>query len=97
MASVPNFYEVDAVVVDVAEPTAIRRRADTELTMQVLTGAAWHRRTPDLATTACGMPFHSSFTPVRRESHVGPLCGECFTAFERAHSELLEKISREDT
>lgn len=63
------------------EPTVGRVRTE-ELTMQVLAFGCWHRRTPDLLTTACGVPFHSQFSPLRREELTEPLCRECFTTFE---------------
>lgn len=56
--------------------------ADEELTMQVYVIGVWHRRTPDLRTTACGIPFHSQFATTRREALANDLCDTCFTRFE---------------
>lgn len=95
-------YEPDTVVVDVERPTTRTkptspRAHPEELTMQVLADGAWHRRTPDLKTTACGMPLHSQFSPVRREELRHPLsraCG-CFTSFELARADQLEAADRD--
>jgi DNA-binding IclR family transcriptional regulator len=88
---------IDTLVVDDPDERTTRRRSQTELTMQVLSHGAWHRRTPDLATTACGHPFNAQFSPVRRESHIGPLCSVCFTPYELAQSERLAKSDKEGT
>jgi hypothetical protein len=91
-------YELETVVVDVPEERPSRPRTVTgELTVQILTGGCWHRRTPDLRTTACGQTFHAQFTPTRLESHVGPLCTECFTAYEQDQSARIFKAEREWT
>lgn len=50
--------------------------------MQINVLGRWHRRTPDLATTACGVPYHSQFAAARREELCHPLCRECFTQHE---------------
>lgn len=63
-------------------PIRPRTATDGALTMQVYKGAHWHRRMPDLATTACGVPIHSQFDPVRREEICLPLCTECFSKYE---------------
>lgn len=60
-----------------------------ELTMQVLVLGQWHRRTPDLAETACGVPVRLVETPPRREVLTyqgGDLCETCFTPHERARA-----------
>ncbi len=88
-------YDPDVVVVDVVGPRP--RTITSELTMQILTMGAWHRRTPDLAFTSCGLAYHAQFAPVRRESHAGPLCTICFTDFEIACSADLEKTDKEGT
>ena len=78
-------YEPDTVVEEQEAPVIpIRSRTSTDgaLTMQVYKGTHWHRRMPDLATTACGIPIHSQFDPVRREEICVPLCSLCFTQFE---------------
>ncbi len=65
---------------------AIPRASTEELTMQVLHDGAWHRRTPDLSSTACGDPLHSQYSPLRRETldgaSDGALCDRCHTEFE---------------
>lgn len=43
---------------------------------------------PDLATTACGIPIHSQYDPVRREEVTLPLCADCFTRFELERAAL---------
>lgn len=97
-------YEPDVSVVDV-EPTKpapkpVRRRrvvTDEELDMQVLANGQWHRRTPDLAHTACGERFQAQFAPIRRNDLAGPLCAVCFTAFERQVAELRAEDDRRGT
>jgi len=81
-------YESDTLVVDVDERPARPRARTEELTMQVHHEGDWHRRTPDLATTACGLPVHSQFAPVRREELRHPLCRTCFTPFELAKADV---------
>src|SRR5689334_20815628 len=83
-------------VIDVVEkplpPIARPRVATADLTMQVFHKGAYHRRTPDLATTACGQRLHSEYSPVRREVLLHPLsrdCG-CFTPFELAKADEAE-------
>lgn len=78
-------YEPDTIVEEQESSVVpIRSRTNTggELTMQVYKDSSWHRRMPDLATTACGIPIHSQFDPVRREEICLPLCSECFSKFE---------------
>ena len=84
-------YDTETFVIDDPdlEPPAVGRVATAELTMQVLILGRYHRRTPDLSHTACGIPFHSEFTPPRREQYGGTLCPECFTTFELALSEVI--------
>jgi hypothetical protein len=92
-------YEPDVVVEDEPVPL-VRSRTVTDgaLTMQVMINGDWHRRTPDLATTACGAPIVSQFSPLRRESLTEPLCEVCFTDFERdkaaKHTEREQKGTR---
>lgn len=74
-------YEADTVIVDV-DDIAVPRVRTEDLVAQILVMGRWHRRTPDLKTTACGVPFHSQFAPTRREELCNPLCGSCFTAHE---------------
>lgn len=50
--------------------------------MQVLIDGEYHRRTPDLAHTACGRDIPTQFAPLRREALEGQLCDICFTSFE---------------
>ena len=83
--SVAYSYEPDTTVVDVDALSIARPRTVTDgaLTMQVLLDGEYHRRTPDLGSTACERPIHSQFTPLRREELTGPLCETCFTPYER--------------
>lgn len=79
---------------------ALPRAPTAELTMQVHHNGAWHRRTPDLARTACGDRLHTAFTPVRHETltAVGDLCETCFTPFElgeHAEAEAWRKHQEE--
>ncbi len=60
-----------------------------ERSVQILLLGLWHRRTPDLAHTACGVPFHAEFTPIRRETLYGNLCGVCFTDYERGRAKTI--------
>lgn len=92
-------HAIDTIVVEDPDastpaPPAIGRVATAELTMQVQVLGAWHRRTPDLRETACGVPFHSEFTTPRREvltmEDRGPLCPECFTPHELARARELD-------
>lgn len=74
---------------DYSEPAAempVRSRTSTDgaLTMQVLTDGAYHRRTPNLSHTACGLVIQTQYSPLRREELAGMLCRSCFTAFELA-------------
>lgn len=96
-------YEPDAVVVDIPVSTPAtrearrRRSADEELEMQVLTGGTWHRRTPDLANTACGERIASQFSPLRRHALSEPLCNQCFTRFELATAAARTAADRDGT
>ncbi len=76
----------DRIVIDDPDAPEPSRAspADEEMTMQVYVIGVWHRRTPDLKTTACGIPFHSQFATARRELLKGDLCPTCFTSFELA-------------
>lgn len=85
---------VDTLVVDDpdATPTPSFGRVTTaELTMQILVMGQWHRRTPDLEESSCGVPVRMVETPMRREaltfrasqgSPAADLCPLCFTAHE---------------
>ncbi len=75
-------------------PIAIGRVSTGDLTVQVFVLAQWHRRTPDLGETACGVPIPRG-SAIRRESLTeravddrpkGRLCCECFTAYERTQA-----------
>lgn len=80
----------DPDVPHVPAPAAIElpvlgRVSTAELTMQVHVRGEWHRRTPDLKETACGVPFHGEFSRTRREVLTlldGDLCHACFTPHE---------------
>lgn len=75
-------YDRDTEVAD--EPIARPRTVtDGALTMQTYTMGKWHRRTPDLAHTACGRQIDTQRCPVRREELAGDVCPDCFTPFER--------------
>ena len=93
-------YENDTIIADVDDdwstPTVITptigRVPTGELTMQVYVNGAHHRRTPDLATTACGILIAGEFCPSRREELRHPLsrdCG-CFTPFELSIADAVE-------
>jgi hypothetical protein len=96
-------YDADVVVIDIPVSTPAtraarqRRSADEELEMQVLTGGTWHRRTPDLANTACGQRIASQFSPLRRHELSEPMCGQCFTAFELATAAARTAADRDGT
>lgn len=101
----------DTLVVDDPDAEAapaIGRVATAELTMQILVLGQWHRRTPDLNETACGVPVRLVETPMRREvltfravqgQPAADLCPECFTAHEarRAIENDLEALKAEET
>ncbi len=78
----------------VDEPDA---HPSAELIMHCNVLGEWHRRTPDLLTTACGESFHSQFTPLRREVLTHPLCAECFTLFEIDLADARRAIERAAT
>lgn len=78
-------------------PLVSRTRTDGALTMQVLQEGHWHRRTPDLATTSCGAPISSQFSPLRREALTDPLCLVCFTDYERAKAAEQTRLDLEGT
>jgi hypothetical protein len=65
---------------------AISRRATKEVIVHVIVDGLWHRRSPGLGTTACGLPFHSQFSKVRPEQLVHPMSRDCrcFTDHELA-------------
>ena len=80
-------YEPDTEVTDEPPPIAIGRVSTADLTMQIKVAGigGWHRRTPDLSETACGVPFHSQFGVPRREQLTmadGGLCDQCHTEHE---------------
>ena len=76
------YVELFSETVEQDEPIAMPRVSTEDLVAQVNVLGAWHRRTPDLKTTACGVPYHSQFAPVRREELCNPLCHQCFTSHE---------------
>lgn len=65
--------------------------------MHVLAGGQWHRRTPDLAHTACGERFQAQFAPLRRNDLSGPLCPACFTPFELKIAAMRALADRDGT
>lgn len=80
--AVPYYYDTSADDSDEQPTIALPRVSTSELTMQVAVLGRWHRRTPDLSATACGILYHSQFAPTRREELCGALCSDCFTKFE---------------
>jgi hypothetical protein len=80
-------YARDTYIVDLGDiddaPRAPRATTE-ELTMHVNVLGIWHRRTPDLGATACGILYHSQYSPTRREDLTGDLCADCFTGYELA-------------
>jgi hypothetical protein len=85
---------IDTLVVDDPDATpapTFGRVATAELTMQILVLGQWHRRTPDLAETSCGVPVRMVETPMRREvltfrasqgQPAADMCPDCFTPHE---------------
>ncbi len=90
---------------DADRPTiAIGRVATVELTMQVHVFGEWHRRTPDLRETACGVPIRPGEEILRREIltedgapgwPAGLLCRVCFTAHETQKARKADHATRE--
>lgn len=72
--------------------------SEDEETMQAYVEGKWHRRFLQRSETACGQPFHSQRTALRREALDGDLCGDCFTIRELAENKRLEaeKYSQSD-
>ncbi len=64
--------------------------------MHVYVDGQWHRRTPDLRATACGVLFHGGYCSLRREELKGPLCPVCFTPFEIAKAVERADIERRE-
>lgn len=88
-------YEPDTIIVDVHEDRSSQRPLHAELTMQVHhDDGSWHRRTPDISTTACGKPLVRLGQALRVETYAGPLCRECFTPYELAINEQLREAER---
>lgn len=97
-------YEADTVVADaeLAPPIAKPRTVtDGALTMQVYTMGKWHRRTPDLSHTACGIQIDGQRCPVRREELSGDLCigteetDPCFTGYELSLAAINNRKDRD--
>jgi hypothetical protein len=63
--------------------------------MHVQHEGEWHRRTPNLRTTACGELYHSQFCPTRREELIHPMCRLCFTPYELSEADKLETAKRQ--
>lgn len=74
----------ETVVID--DPSAPRSFADDEeeSMRHVNVLGLWHRRTPDLSATACGIPFHSQFVGTRPAElkQAELMCTDCFTGHE---------------
>lgn len=72
----------DTIVI--ADPDSPRALDEEESMRHVIVLGLWHRRTPDLNCTACGIPYHSEFALTRpaelRHAHL--MCGDCFTGHE---------------
>jgi len=64
------------------EPLTVGRVSTEDLVAQVNVLGKWHRRTPDMSATSCGILYHSQFAPTRREELCNPLCDACFTPYE---------------
>lgn len=60
--------------------------------MHVYYNGEWHRRTPDLQTTACGRRFNSQFSRLRREELTHPLARCCFTDHEIEKADEKKKL-----
>lgn len=73
-------------MVALALPVISRRKTAEAIVMHVYVDGLWHRRSPGLGTTACGLPIHSQFNNVRPEQLLHPLSPDCrcFTPFELA-------------
>ena len=89
-APILDTYVTDDPDAERTETISIPRVATAELTMQVAVLGVWHRRTPDLSSTACGILYHSQFAPTRREELCNPLCHECFTKHERSMADARD-------
>jgi len=93
IADVEEEWEAAPTVITPPPPPTIGRVPTGELTMQVHVEGAYHRRTPDLAMTACGHHrIAGEFCPTRREELKHPLsrdCG-CFTPFELSIADAAE-------
>lgn len=63
---------------------AISRRQTQEVIVHVIVDGLWHRRSPGLSATACGIHIHSQFNNVRPEQLLHPLSRDCrcFTPYE---------------
>lgn len=91
-------YSPDAYVVDADDRSPTRSRTATEeLTVHVQVIGTWHRRTPDIASTACGIQYHGQFGALRREELVGRLCGDCFTPFEMTRAAAANRDLEKNT
>lgn len=90
-----------------AAPITRPRVTTVELTMHAFVLGQWHKQTPDLAETSCGVPIETMITLKRREVLTeravgelpgGPLCPLCFTGHEirRALEHDLAARKRDD-
>lgn len=83
---------IDTLVIDDPDATG---ELDEER-MHVLIEGFYHRRTPSLAHSACGIPIATMTAPLRRiERLEHPLCRRgCFSAFELAIADEVERRAR---
>ncbi len=91
---------IETYVVDDPDAPAVvpRSRAITEeLIVHVQVQGMWHRRTPTLAETSCGISYHGQFSALRRQELVGRLCPVCFTKHELAIAAAANRKLEGDT
>lgn len=58
-------HTYDTFVIDDPDAPQASTADEDEHMRHVQVMGVWHRRTPDLRTTACGIPYHSQFCPTR--------------------------------
>lgn len=86
-------YARDTFILDLEDLPSSPRVQTEDLTMHVHIDGTWHRRTPDLKSSACAKPLDSERSAVRRDVLAGDLCPDCFTRFEL---ELAAAANRKD-
>lgn len=74
----------ETLVVDDPDSPAALVDDEEEVMRHVHVLGLWHRRTPDLRTTACGVPFNGERALTRAaelfKAHL--MCRDCFTPYE---------------